>query len=94
MGGLVLSRTQRHETLMRVVVERVQGGGLPAVGYAVAWGGRTVWAVALPCGMAALLTSFQVVPWRDMVTLHEAKPGVGVHVAHTSCRHGPTHVAG
>ena len=38
---------------MREVVEKAQGGGLP-----VAHGGRTVWAVALPCGMAVLLTPF------------------------------------
>ena len=54
---------------MRDVVERAEGGGHPAVGYAVARGSKTVWAVALPCGMAALLTPFPVVPWRDMVTL-------------------------
>ena len=60
---------------MREVVERSQGGGLPAVGYAVAYGGRTEWAVALPCGMAAMLTPFPMVPWRDMVTLQEANLG-------------------
>ena len=73
MGALSLRRAQRHETLMREVVERAQGVGLPAVGYAVACGGRTVWAVALPCGMAALLTPFPVVPWSDMVTLQESR---------------------
>ena len=56
------------------MVERAQGGGLPAVGYAEAGGGRTEW-VALPCGMAALLTPFPVVLWRDMVTIQEAKLG-------------------
>ena len=44
-------------------------------GVAVACGGRTVWALALPCGMAALLTPLPVVPWRDMVTLQEANLG-------------------
>ena len=34
-----------------------------------------MWAVALPCGMAALLTPFPVVPWRDMATLQEAPVG-------------------
>ena len=75
VGALSLRLTQRHETLMREVVERAQGGGLPAVGYAMACGSRTVWAVALPCGMAALLTPFLVVPWRDMVNLQEANLG-------------------
>ena len=51
------------------------GGGLRAVGYAVACESRTEWAVALPCGMAALLTPFPVVPWRDMVAMHEANLG-------------------
>ena len=58
-----LSRGQR--TLLQEVVVKAQGGGLPAVGYAVESGGLTEWAVALPCGMAALLTPFPVVPWRD-----------------------------
>ena len=31
--------------------------------------------MALPCGMAALLTPFPVVPWRDMVTIQEANLG-------------------
>ena len=75
VGGLCLSRAQSHGTLMREVVERAQGGGLPAVGYAVACEGRTEWAVALPCGMAAPLTPCPVVPWRDMVAIHEANLG-------------------
>ena len=75
VGALSLSRAQSHGTLMREVVERAQGGGLPAVGYAVACEGRTEWAVALPCGMAALLTPFPVVPWRDMVAIQEANLG-------------------
>ena len=54
---------------------KAQGGGLPAVGYAVESGGMTEWAVALPCGMAALLTPFPVVPWRDVVTVQEANLG-------------------
>ena len=41
------------------------------MGHAVAHGGWTVLAVALPCGMAVLLTPFLGVPWRDMVTLQE-----------------------
>ena len=45
------------------------------MGYAVESGGLTEWAVALPCGMAALLTPFPVVPWRDMVTVQEANLG-------------------
>ena len=69
VGALSLHRSQHHQRLMREVVGRAQGGGLPAVGYVVARGSRTVWAVALLCGMAALLTPFPVVPWRDMVTL-------------------------
>ena len=64
------------------------------MGYAVECGGLTEWAVALPCGMAALLTPFLVVPWRDMVTVQEANPWMAVHVAQTSCRHGPSRVAG
>ena len=45
------------------------------MGYAMESGGLTEWAVALPCGMAALLTPFLVVPWRDMVTVQEANLG-------------------
>ena len=45
------------------------------MGYAVESGGLTEWAVALPCGMAALLTPFLVVPWRDMVTVQGANLG-------------------
>ena len=59
---------------VRDVVAKAQGGGLPTVGYAVACEGRTEWAVALPCGMAALLTPFSVVPWRDMVAVEAALP--------------------
>ena len=54
---------------MRDVVAKAQGGGLPAVGYAVECDGLTEWAAALPCGMAALLTPFPVVPCRDMVAV-------------------------
>ena len=79
VGPLSLDRSQSrgrgHGTLLREVVVRAQGGGLPAVGYAVESGGLTEWAVALPCGMAALLTPFPVVPWRDMVTVQEANLG-------------------
>ena len=75
MGALSLHCSKHHETLLREVVETAQGAGLPAVGYAVAHGGRTMWAVVLPCGMAALLTPFTVVPWRDMATLQEASLG-------------------
>ena len=60
---------------MREVVERAQGGQLAAVGYTVACEGRTEWAVALPCRMAAVLTPFPVVSWRDMVTIQEANQG-------------------
>ena len=74
-GALSLRRADRHETLMREVVERAQGVGLPSVGYAVACGGGAVWAVALPCGVVALLTPFPVIPWRGMVTLQEANLG-------------------
>ena len=45
------------------------------MGYVVAHAGRVVWAVALPCGMAALLTMFPLVQWRDMVSLQEATLG-------------------
>ena len=72
VGALSLSRSDHHEKLLRDVVEAAQGGGLPAVGYAVARGGTTVWAVALPCGRVALLTPFPVVPWSDMAILQEA----------------------
>ena len=79
VGALSLDRSQSHGrghgTLRREVVVKAQGGGLPAVGYAVESGGLTEWAVALPCGMAALLTPFPVVPWRDMVTVQEANLG-------------------
>ena len=37
--------------------------------------GRTEWAVALPCGMAALLTLFAVVRRRDIVAIQEANLG-------------------
>ena len=79
VGALSLSQSQSlsrsHGMLMREVVEKAQGGGLPAVGYAVACEGRTEWAVALPCGMAALLTPFAAVPWRDMVAVQEVNLG-------------------
>ena len=60
---------------MHEVVEKAQGGGLPAVRYAVACEGQTEWAVVLQCGMAALLTPLPVVPWRDMVAVQEANLG-------------------
>ena len=79
VGALSLDRSQGHRrghgTLLQEVVVRAQGGGLPAVGYAVESGGLTEWAVALPCGMASLLTLFPVVPWRDVVTVQEANLG-------------------
>ena len=79
VGALSLDRSQSHSrshgTLLREVVAKAQGGGLPAVEYAVECGGLTEWAVALPCGMAALLTPFPVVPWTDMVTVQEANLG-------------------
>ena len=79
VGALGLDRRQSlsrsHGTLLREVVAKAQGGGLPAVGYAVECGGLTEWAVALPCGMAAPLTPFPVVPWRAMVTVQEANLG-------------------
>ena len=73
--ALQLNRSDGHEQLLCDVVEAARTGGLPAVGYAVARAGRVVWAVALPCGIAALLTMFLVVPWRDMVSLQEASLG-------------------
>ena len=83
VGALSLHRSKHHETMLREVVETAHGGGLPALGYAVAHGGRTVWAVALPCGMTVLLTPFPVVPWWDMVTLQEASLGwVGTRHTH------------
>ena len=79
VGALSLGRSQSlsrsHGTLMREVVAKAQGGGLPAAGYAVESEGLTEWAVALPCGMAALLTPFPVIPWRDMVAVQEANLG-------------------
>ena len=75
VGALSLHSSKHHETLLREVVETAQGGGLSAVGYAVAHRGRTVWAVVLPCGMAALLTPLLVVLWRDMATLQEVSLG-------------------
>ena len=79
VGALSLDRSQDHGrghgTLLQEAVVKAQGGGLPAVGYAVESGGLTEWAVALPCGMAALLTPFPAVPWRDVVTVQEANLG-------------------
>ena len=79
VGALSLDRTQGHgrghKTLLQEVVVKAQGGGLPAVGYAVESEGLTEWALALPCGMAAVLTPFPVVPWRDVVTVQEANLG-------------------
>ena len=79
VGALSLNRSQSlslsYGTLMREVVAKAEGGGLRAVGYEVACEGRTEWEVALPCGMAALLTPFPVVPWRDMVAIQEANLG-------------------
>ena len=57
------------------VVEKAQGAWLQAVGYVVAHRSKIVWAVALPCVVAALLTPFPVVPWRDMALLQEASLG-------------------
>ena len=51
VGALSLDRSRGHGTLLREVVVNAQGGGLPAVGYAVDSGGLTEWAVVLPCGM-------------------------------------------
>ena len=93
VGALSLDRSRGHGTLLQEVVVKAQAGGLPAVGYAVESGGLTEWAVALPCRMAALLTPFPVVPWRDVVTIQEANLG-WVCTWHTSCRHGPSRVAG
>ena len=73
--GALRDRSQDHGTLLQEAVAKAQGGGLPAVGYAVESGGLTEWAVALPCGMAALLTPFPVVPWRDVVAVQEANLG-------------------
>ena len=75
VGALSLHLSRHHETQMREVVEKAQGGGLTAVGYAVVHGSRLVWAVALPCGRAFLLTPFSVVLCRDVVTLQEASLG-------------------
>ena len=79
VGALSLDRSQDHDrghgTLLQEAVVKAQGGGLPAVGYAVESGGLIEWAVALPCGMAALLTPFPVVPWRDVVAVQEANLG-------------------
>ena len=79
VGALSLDRSQGHGrghgTLLQEAVAKAQGGGLPAVAYAVESGGLTEWAVALPCGMAALLTPFPAVPWRDVVTVQEANLG-------------------
>ena len=79
VGARSLSRSRSlslsHGTLMREVVAKAQGGRVPAVGYTVECEGLTECAVALPCGMAALLTSFPVVPWRDMVAVQEANLG-------------------
>ena len=79
VGALSLDRSQDHGrghgTLLQEAVVKAQGGGLPALGYAVESGGLTEWAVALPCGMAALLTPLPVVPWRDVVAVQEANLG-------------------
>ena len=79
VGALSLDRSQSlsrgHVTLLRELVAKAQGGGLPAVGYAVECGDVTEWAVALRCGMAILLSPFPVVLLRDMVTVQEAKLG-------------------
>ena len=79
VGALSLDRSQNHGrghgTLLQEAVVKAQGGGLPAVGYAVESEGLTEWAVALPCGMAALLTPLPMVPWRDVVTVQEANLG-------------------
>ena len=45
------------------------------MGYAVACESGTQWAVALPCGITALLTPFLLVPWRNMVAIQEANLG-------------------
>ena len=62
VGALSLDRSKDHGrghgTLLQEAVVKAQGGGLPALGYASESGGLTEWAVALPCGMAALLTPF------------------------------------
>ena len=79
VGALSLDRSldhgRGHGTLLQETVVKAQGGGLPAVGYAVESGGLTEWVVAFPCGMAALLTPCPVVPWRDVVAVQEANRG-------------------
>ena len=75
-GAIRLNHLACQEELLRDVVEAAQSGGLPSLGYGVAHAGKVVWAVALPCGMAALLTLFPVVPWRNMVSLQEAALGL------------------
>ena len=54
VGALSLDRRQGHSrghgTLLQEVVVKAQGGGLPAVGYAVESGSPTEWAVALGDG--------------------------------------------
>ena len=95
VGALSLDRSQSlsrsHGTLLREVMAKAQGGGLPAVGYAVECGGLTEWAVALPCGPAHPVPGG---PVEGHGHRPGGRPGMGVHVAHASCRHGPTQVAG
>ena len=65
-----------HGTLMREVVEKAEGGrGSRRWGTPVTCEGRTEWAPALLCGMAARLSPFPVVPWRDMIAVQEANLG-------------------
>ena len=66
-----LARSGDQAVLLRDVVEAAQSGGLLAVVAAA----KVVWAVALLCGVAALLTPFPVVPWRDLAPLQEASLG-------------------
>ena len=75
VGAILLHRSARQEELLRDVMQATQSGGLPAVGYAVTHEGRVMWALALPCGIATLLTPFPVVPWRNMASFQEVTLG-------------------
>ena len=93
-GALSLRRAQSQGTLLREVVERAQGGGGPSGGICGGMrgpdrvgGGAALWhggpAHPVPGG-----------PVEGHGHHPGGQPGMGVHVAHASCRHGPARVAG
>ena len=69
-----------------------QGGGLPAVGYAVPLPGKVVWAVDLMCGVGHA-HPLPVAFLEGCGVALAGRSAAGVHVAHPAHGHGPVDVA-